>query len=100
MRRDSFRSRRLSFLLVVGLGLSVARAGWAREEAPRLEFASPLEVSSGLELRTRFWVDVIARYSQGEALVYDRERPWIVFAVVPLGPDGTDELPAIRTRYG
>jgi len=99
MRRDSFRSRRLSFLLVVGLGLSGARDGWAREEAPRLEFSPSLEASSGLEARTRFWIDALARYSQSEAVVHDRDHPWIVFAVVPLEAGGAEEIPAIRRRY-
>ncbi|HZR80137.1 MAG TPA: transglycosylase SLT domain-containing protein [Candidatus Binatia bacterium] len=99
MRRDRFRSRRLSFLLIVGLGLSVARVGEAREEAPRLEFKPPLEAGRGLEARISFWVDVFTRYSLAEAIVHDRDRPWVVFAVVPLADGGSAELEAIQERY-
>jgi membrane-bound lytic murein transglycosylase D len=94
----TFRSRRLAFLVALGLGFSVERAS-AREEAPRLEFAPVLKAGMGLEARIRFWVDVFTRYSLREAVVHDRDRPWIVFAVVPLDGDDPDELKKIRERY-
>src|SRR6185503_95778 len=99
MRRDSFRSRWLSSLLAVGLGLSVARDGWAREETPRLDFGPSLEASPGLEARAGFWIDALARFSRSEAVVHDRDHPWVVFAVLPMESGGPEEITAIRKHY-
>jgi membrane-bound lytic murein transglycosylase D len=99
MRRDRFRSRRLAFLVALGIGLSWARATSAREEPPRLRFPVALGVGDVFDARVGFWVDVFTRYSLSEAVVHDRDRPWMVFAVVPLSGGDRDELRAIRDRY-
>jgi membrane-bound lytic murein transglycosylase D len=47
----------------------------------------------------RFWVDVFTRWSVGQAIVQDRDRPWVVFAVVPIEKPNRQELSRVRSEY-
>jgi membrane-bound lytic murein transglycosylase D len=97
MSISCFRSRRLLFLVVVGLSVVGARAAGAREEAPRLQFSDDFHLPATLEEDVRFWVDVFTRYSLGEAIVHDRENPSHVLAIVPL-TTGV-RMDGLRARY-
>jgi membrane-bound lytic murein transglycosylase D len=97
MSFSCFRSRRLLFLVVVGLSVVGARAAGAREEAPRLQFSRDLHLPASLEEGVRFWVDVFTRYSLGEAIVHDRDNPSHVLAIVPL-KTGV-RMDSVRARY-
>lgn len=99
MRRTCVRSRRLLFLVVVGLSVVGVGAAGAREEAPQLSFGNDFHLPPSLEDDVRFWIDVFTRYALDEAIVHDRENPSHVFAVVPLDSGRSDELDAVRRRY-
>lgn len=92
------RSRRSLSWLWVGLWLVVACPAEARETA---RFASnyEFEVPDGLEARVQHWVDIFARYSLTEAVVYDERHPEYVLAVVPLRTGRNPELAEIKERY-
>jgi len=94
-----FRSRRLLFLVVVGLLVVGPRVTEARENAPRLEFDGEFIVPSSLEDNVRFWIDVFTRYSLREAIVHDRANPANVLAVVRLENGRSAEIDAVRRRY-
>lgn len=100
MHLSCFRSRRLPFLVVVGLSVAVARTGEAREDAPRLEFGSEFHLPPALEENVQFWIDVFTRYSLHEAIVHDRKNPAHVLALVRMKTGRTAELDAVRERYG
>jgi len=73
---------RLSFLLLAAwCGGALPRQASGNE--PPIEFAGSLGTPGRLEDRVRFWVDVFTRWSVQQAIVQDRDRPWVVFAVVP-----------------
>lgn len=99
MRRTCVRSRRLLFLVVVGLSVVGVGAAGARENAPRLSFGNDFHLPPSLEDDVRFWVDVFTRYALDEAIVHDRDNPSHVLAVVPLDSGRTSEFDAVRRRY-
>jgi membrane-bound lytic murein transglycosylase D len=94
-----FRSRRLLFLVVVGLSVAGTRTAEAREKAPRLEFGGEFRVPASLDDDVRFWIDVFTRYSLREAIVHDRSDPSNVLAVVRLENGRKQEIDAVRRRY-
>ncbi|MFM7144304.1 MAG: hypothetical protein ACKO2K_20565, partial [Alphaproteobacteria bacterium] len=80
------RSKRLTLVSCVFVAVAwCCRALPAEASAgePRLAFGETLEAPGRLEARVRFWVDVFTRWSVEQAIVQDRDRPWVVFAVVP-----------------
>ena len=99
MRRTCVRSRRLLFLVVVGLSVVGVGAAGAHEDAPRLSFGNDFHLPPSLEDDVRFWIDVFTRYALDDAIVHDREKPSHVFAVVPLDSGRNAELDAVRRRY-
>ncbi|HEY8518118.1 MAG TPA: transglycosylase SLT domain-containing protein [Candidatus Binatia bacterium] len=99
MTFSCFQSRRLLFLVVVGLAVVGARVADARDKAPRLEFGGEFQVPASLEDDVRFWVDVFTRYTLREAIVHDRSDPANVLAVVRLETGRREEVDAVRRRY-
>ncbi|MBU6282174.1 transglycosylase SLT domain-containing protein [bacterium] len=89
---------RLLFL-VAALWCGGALPSRASGNEPRLEFAQVLGAPGRLEDRVRFWVDVFTRYSVQQAIVQDRDRPWVVFAVVPIERPSRLELARVRAEY-
>lgn len=99
MRSKIPRSRRRSFLVVVGLCLVAVGAGKAHGKAPSLEFTPGLDLPFALEANVRFWIEVFTAYSQRQAIVHDRENSSVVLAVVPLKSGASEELDGVLARY-
>ncbi|MFM7737082.1 MAG: transglycosylase SLT domain-containing protein [Alphaproteobacteria bacterium] len=96
------RSKRLTLVSCVFVAVAwCCRALPAEASAgePRLAFGETLEAPGRLEARVRFWVDVFTRWSVEQAIVQDRDRPWVVFAVVPIERPSRQELARVETEY-
>jgi membrane-bound lytic murein transglycosylase D len=91
--------RRLLFLVAVVGWCCGGLASRASGNEPRLEFEEVLEVPRSIEARVRFWVDVFTRWSVEDAVVQDRDHPWVVFAVVPIAKPSREELGRVRQEY-
>lgn len=97
MRSPAAVSFAVRIVLMAALALGASPAD-ARE--PALAFSASLPVSPAMAERVRFWVDVFARVSHGEAVLHDRHDLRIVYAVVPYGAGGdTTHIEATRASY-
>lgn len=94
------RSKRLWLAFVLAVGwCGAALPARAVGNEPGLDFTGALAAPRRLEERVRLWIDVFTRWSVEQAIVQDRDRPWEVFAVVPIDRPSREELGRVRAEY-